>query len=75
MRLLRFKEVREMVGLSRSTIWRMEREGLFPPRKKISRNATAWLEEEIRDWIATRKNAAHLDGKRDRDLSTGQDLS
>ena len=75
MRLLRFKEVRELVGLSRSTIWRMEREGLFPLRKKISKNATAWLEEEIREWIATRKNAAHSDGKRERENSIRQNPS
>ena len=61
-----------MVGLSRSTIWRLEREGLFPLRRKISKKATAWLEEEIRDWIATRQKARRV-GKRQREDSIRQD--
>jgi prophage regulatory protein len=50
-RLLRFPAVRERTGLSRSTIWRLERSGLFPRHRQISLNAVAWSEREIVDWI------------------------
>jgi prophage regulatory protein len=50
-RLLRFPAVRERTGLSRSTIWRLERNGLFPRHRRISPNAVAWPESEIVDWI------------------------
>jgi prophage regulatory protein len=50
-RLLRFPAVRERTGLSRSTIWRLERNGLFPRHRRISLNAVAWSEKENVDWI------------------------
>ena len=50
-RLLRFPAVRERTGLSRSTVWRLERNGLFPRHRRISPNAVAWSEKEIIDWI------------------------
>jgi len=41
LKLLRFPAVRERTGLSRSTIWRLEREGDFPKHRRISANAVA----------------------------------
>jgi prophage regulatory protein len=54
LRLLRFGEVRQRTGLSRSTIWRMERSGVFPKRVRISVNVVAWREDEVTAWIATK---------------------
>jgi prophage regulatory protein len=54
LRLLRFGEVRQRTGLSRSTIWRMERSGVFPKRVRISINVVAWREDEVAAWIATK---------------------
>jgi len=51
MRYLRFKELRQRVPLGRTTIWRMMREGRFPQSRRIGKVATAWLEEEIEEWI------------------------
>ena len=51
-RLLRFGEVRQRTGLSRSTIWRMERSGVFPKRVKVSVNVVAWREDEVTAWIS-----------------------
>lgn len=53
-RLLRFPTVRERTGLSRSTIWRLERRGEFPRHRRISTNVVAWLETEVVDWIQSR---------------------
>jgi prophage regulatory protein len=53
-RLLRFPTVRERTGLSRSTIWRLERRGEFPRHRRISANVVAWVETEVIDWIQSR---------------------
>jgi prophage regulatory protein len=54
LRLLRFGEVRRRTGLSRSTIWRMERSGMFPKRVKVSVNVVAWREDEVGEWIRSK---------------------
>ena len=51
MELLRFKAVQQAVGLSRTTIWRMERASKFPARRKLSGNSVGWLKSEIENWI------------------------
>ena len=56
--LLRFPAVRARTGLSRSTVWRLERQGSFPRHRRISANAVAWLEEEVSDWIRSKDNTA-----------------
>lgn len=54
LRLLRFGEVRQRTGLSRSTIWRMERRGAFPRHIKVSLNVVAWREDEVSEWIRSK---------------------
>ncbi len=58
LRFLRFAAVHERTGLSRSTIWRLERRGQFPKHRLISANAVAWVEQELVDWIRTRMEVA-----------------
>jgi prophage regulatory protein len=53
-RFLRFPAVLARTGLSRSTIWRLERRGEFPRHRRISRNAVAWIEAEVTDWMRSR---------------------
>ena len=57
LRLLRLPAVLERTGLSRSTIWRLERRGEFPRHHRIAPNIVAWLEEEVTDWIRSRTDA------------------
>ena len=49
-KFLRFPAVRARTGLSRSTIWRLERQGLFPRRRRISHRAVAWAADEVESW-------------------------
>jgi prophage regulatory protein len=53
-RMLRWPEVRQMVGLSRTTVWRMERTGQFPRRLQLTERITAWPESTITSWLASR---------------------
>ena len=58
LRLLRFGEVRQRTGLSRSTIWRLERSGSFPKRIQVSVNVVAWREDEVSEWITSKIHGA-----------------
>jgi prophage regulatory protein len=54
LRFLRFPAVRARTGLSRTTVWRLERQGDFPRHRRISTNAVAWAEHEVADWIRSK---------------------
>lgn len=57
MRYIRFRELRKLIPLGRTTIWRMMREGRFPQSRRIGKTAMAWLESEVEDWIKERAQA------------------
>ena len=54
MKFLRIRQVMQLTGLSRMTIYRLERDGRFPKRRQLSQNSVAWLESEITDWAESR---------------------
>ena len=60
---LRARDVCAKTGLSRSTLWRLERKGAFPRRHRIACHAVGWLAHEVDQWareqIAARPNPAH----------------
>jgi prophage regulatory protein len=53
-RLLRLPQVCDITGVKRSMIYQMEAERRFPRRIKIGVRAVAWLEAEVREWVAQR---------------------
>jgi predicted DNA-binding transcriptional regulator AlpA len=53
--VLRLKDVATLVGLSRTTIWRFERDGKFPKRRRLSVNAVGWMASDVRQWVAERR--------------------
>jgi prophage regulatory protein len=60
--ILRKRVVIERVGLSDTTLWRLERKGLFPKRIRITESGMiGWLESEVQAWIHARVRAV---GKR-----------
>ena len=58
MKILRMAEVVELTGLSRVTVWRLERDGRFPARLQLSRNAVGWRDDEVIDWVQSRPRVA-----------------
>jgi prophage regulatory protein len=52
-----FLAVRERTGLSRSTIWRLERQGEFPRHHRISPSVVAWVEEDVTSWIERKRGS------------------
>ena len=54
MKILSAKELINKIGLSRVTIWRMERRGEFPQRIVLSPGRVGWISDDIDEWIETR---------------------
>ena len=54
-RIVRKKQLLELVGISSATQWRMERAGLFPARVKVGKWAVGWHLDEIEAWIQARE--------------------
>lgn len=53
-RIIRAKEVQAMTGLSRTTIWRMEREDSFPKRISLGKNSVGWYLSDVQAWVRSR---------------------
>ena len=53
-RLLRLPEVEAIAGLSRNTIIRLVKAGLFPPPIRIGPRAVAWRWLDVKSWLDTR---------------------
>jgi prophage regulatory protein len=62
LKFIRLPQVKEMVGLSTATIWRLEKKGDFPKRKNISRSSVAWLLSDIENWITRKTQTSVVDG-------------
>ena len=59
-RILRLNQVTNAVGLSKASIYRLAKLGLFPKPFKIGITAVGWDEAEIEFWIFERKMDATL---------------
>lgn len=51
-KILRWPQVEERTGLSRTTVWRLIAAGDFPPAQKITKHAVGWRESEVAAWVA-----------------------
>lgn len=47
--ILRAKEVKEITGLSRTTLWRLESKGDFPRRVSLGVGSVGWRYSEVKD--------------------------
>ncbi|WP_437557319.1 helix-turn-helix transcriptional regulator [Acidithiobacillus sulfuriphilus] len=51
---IRIRELQEMTGLPKSSIYRLVREGRFPRPVKLGQRASGWRKSEIDQWAASR---------------------
>ena len=49
---IRLPQLLKIVPVSPMTIWRWERDGLFPKRQKLGANVVAWRLDRVLDWCA-----------------------
>lgn len=55
-KIIRFAELKQKIGLSRSTIFRLEKLGQFPQHISLGSKSVGWLLSQIESWIAERLN-------------------
>ena len=54
LRFMRMREVIEMVGVSRATIYRCLDAGDFPRSFALGGNSIAWPEKSVQEWMESR---------------------
>jgi prophage regulatory protein len=52
-RIIRKPEMLARVGVSDTTLWRMERDGKFPKRRTIGAGVAGWISTEVDHWFET----------------------
>lgn len=57
-RTIRRDELRQVVPLAETTIYKMERRGEFPRRFNLTPRCVVWDLDEVEAWIESRKNAS-----------------
>lgn len=61
-RTIRRDELRQLVPMSDSTIYRLEQKGEFPQRFALTSRCVVWYLDEVEAWIASRReNAAAIE--------------
>lgn len=60
LKIIRQKQLAEILGCSTVTIWRMENNGELPPRRKISKGISGWPEVELIEWLKNRPTVEEL---------------
>lgn len=51
-------EVARMLGIARTTLWRLRRfDRTFPPPIRVTDHTSRYSVNEIRDWLASRRHA------------------
>ena len=52
--ILRLRQVMAVTGLSRTSLWRLVRDDLFPTPVRLTKRAGGWHQGAVHEWIATR---------------------
>lgn len=65
-RMLNWREVQAIAGISRTTVWRLQQMGAFPKPVSLSPGRVCWWETEVMAWRRSRKTEAFKPPKRPR---------
>jgi len=57
-KVVRRKQLLELIGLSCATQWRMEKAGLFPARIKLGEGSVGWHLTEVEAWLRDRERVS-----------------
>ena len=61
-RIVRRKQLLQLIGVSSTTQWRMERAGQFPARVKIGKGLVGWHLVEVEKWLEGRERVIRPPG-------------
>jgi prophage regulatory protein len=59
-KILRKRDVIRLTGLSKSTIYKYIKDGLFPSQIQLGPRAVGWLEEDVKTWLNSRIAAGYI---------------
>ena len=54
MKILRLCDITEILGVSKSTIYKWMKEGSFPPGLLLGPKTRGWFAEDIENWLSER---------------------
>jgi prophage regulatory protein len=57
-KILRRHQVEQTIGLSRSTLYTMMAEGIFPKPVKLGKRAVGWRASDVAAWLESREESA-----------------
>lgn len=60
MRLIRLREVMQVTGLARSTVYKYIAEESFPKPVSLGERCVGWVDDEVQDWIMARVEERNL---------------
>jgi predicted DNA-binding transcriptional regulator AlpA len=60
---IRPRQVLKMIGVSRTTLWRMVQAGTFPPSIRITERNRAYVLEAVEAWMKARTDGALFHGE------------
>jgi len=63
LRIMRLTEVKAVTGLSKTTIYRFEKEGRFPSRVSLGERSVGWFEDDIQSFLMSLKSSANIQGR------------
>lgn len=55
--LIRRSQLKALVGLAPSTVDRLERDGIFPARRRVGPGVVGWLASEVEDFLKRQPKA------------------
>lgn len=53
-KLIKLNDVTAMTGLSKSHLYALAQQGVFPKQVKLTERSSAWVESEVQEWIEVR---------------------
>jgi len=51
LKIIRSSELSELLSVSKTALWRWEKEGILPPKVKLAGRAVGWSEYDIEIWF------------------------
>lgn len=57
-RILREREVLDVIGISRSQLWNLLKDGRFPARVRLAGRSMGWRQSDVQAWIASRETVS-----------------
>ena len=59
LRIMRLSEVKAVTGLSKTTIYRFEKEGRFPLRVSLGERSVGWFEDDIQSFLQSLRRSSN----------------